>query len=58
MAFGKFHNEPNVSLARNVGAYHASEEILVFLDADTRLEDKRALEKICRIFKNKKRIGT
>ncbi len=38
-------NVPNTSLARNIGAQHAKGDILIFLDADTRLASN-ALEQI------------
>ncbi len=44
-------NIPSASLARNIGAQHASGDILVFLDADTRLA-KNALDEVSKQFKD------
>ena len=50
-------NKPNVSLARNIGASHAKGEILLFLDADTRLSPN-ALEEISAQFSPSDAVAT
>ena len=49
--------KPNVSVARNAGALNAEGEILVFLDADTTLEND-ALQKIKEEFTDKFAVAT
>lgn len=50
-------NKPNVSLARNIGAFHAKGGILLFLDADTQLA-KNALTEIEKQFSPKDAVAT
>ncbi len=50
-------NRPNVSLARNIGAQHASGDILIFLDADTRLAPN-AVEEIKKQFSPAETVAT
>ena len=50
-------NEPNVSKARNAGAQAASNNILLFIDADTRLSND-TLSKISAEFKQPNAVAT
>jgi len=50
-------HQPNVSIARNTGAAHAKGDILLFLDADTRLSPN-ALEIVKRDFTQKDTVAT
>jgi glycosyltransferase involved in cell wall biosynthesis len=50
-------NKPNVSLARNIGAFHAKGDVLLFLDADTRLAPN-AITEIKSQFRQKHAVAT
>ena len=50
-------NISNASFARNIGAQHAAGDILVFLDADTRLAEN-ALEEMSSQFNNDTAVAT